>query len=184
MCSVIGALLGAQEQEFVRPGFELGYKQDDKYYIYNHLVFNILVYQTHGEYTAASKAYKNYAAGDLNKRRVLSLSGSHSTTSRRGLRGSSDFVARLLGSEAKAAAPAADAAPAAEPGSPDAGPYYMVVGFEVSPCSIAREAGQYTRVTSTQAGAHASYLSPVITVIHVHMHRFYAGCHNYFHCMC
>jgi transmembrane 9 superfamily protein 2/4 len=48
-----------QNQEFVRPGFELGYKRDGKYYINNHLVFNILVYMTHGEYTAARKEYGN-----------------------------------------------------------------------------------------------------------------------------
>jgi hypothetical protein len=34
----------AQDQEFVRPGFELGYVDDQgKYYVHNHLVFNILV---------------------------------------------------------------------------------------------------------------------------------------------
>lgn len=27
----------------MRPGFELGYKEGGKYYIHNHLVFNILV---------------------------------------------------------------------------------------------------------------------------------------------
>lgn len=43
----------------MRPGFELGYKRDGKYYLHNHLVFNILVYQTHGEYTAAKQKYGN-----------------------------------------------------------------------------------------------------------------------------
>ncbi|GFH07080.1 transmembrane 9 superfamily member [Haematococcus lacustris] len=57
-----------EDQEYVRPGFELGYKEGGKYYINNHLVFNIL------------------------------------------------------------------------PGADE--PYYMVVGFEVSPCSIARKAGE------------------------------------------
>lgn len=42
-----------QNEEFVRPGFELGYKENGKYYIYNHLVFNVLVHKTHGEYTRA-----------------------------------------------------------------------------------------------------------------------------------
>jgi transmembrane 9 superfamily protein 2/4 len=42
-----------QDMEFVRPGFELGFKQDGKYYINNHLIFNILVHATNGEYTRA-----------------------------------------------------------------------------------------------------------------------------------
>lgn len=44
-----------QNQQFVRPGFELGFKKDGKYYINNHLVFNILVYETNGEFTAAKR---------------------------------------------------------------------------------------------------------------------------------
>lgn len=44
-----------QNQQFVRPGFELGFKRNGRYYINNHLVFNILVYETHGEYIAAKK---------------------------------------------------------------------------------------------------------------------------------
>ncbi|EFJ42043.1 hypothetical protein VOLCADRAFT_77298 [Volvox carteri f. nagariensis] len=81
------------ETEFLRPGFEVGYKVGDKYYINNHLVFNVLVYQTHGEYTAARKQYVKSELADI----------------------------KALGVD-----------PA----------YYMVVGFEVSPCSIARKAGE------------------------------------------
>jgi transmembrane 9 superfamily protein 2/4 len=53
-----------QDQEFIRPGFELGFKEGDKYFIYNHLTFNILVHPTHGEYMRARQQYKNAALLD------------------------------------------------------------------------------------------------------------------------
>lgn len=37
--------------ESVRPGFELGFVADNKYYINNHLIFKILVHPTNGQYT-------------------------------------------------------------------------------------------------------------------------------------
>mmetsp|Transcript_29623 Transcript_29623/g.87605 ORF Transcript_29623/g.87605 Transcript_29623/m.87605 type:complete len:232 (-) Transcript_29623:112-807(-) len=37
-----------ENENYVRPGFELGYKSGDKYFIFNHLVFNILITRTHG----------------------------------------------------------------------------------------------------------------------------------------
>ena len=40
----------------MRPGFELGYVKDGKYYIHNHLVFNILVYLTHGGWVGEHRA--------------------------------------------------------------------------------------------------------------------------------
>ena len=59
----------------MRPGFELGFKEGDKYYIRNHLQFNILVHPTHGEYTRARQGYKDAAVLDnVNARRLL-LSG-------------------------------------------------------------------------------------------------------------
>lgn len=36
--------------ESVRPGYEVGYEADGKYYINNHLMFKILVHQTNGQY--------------------------------------------------------------------------------------------------------------------------------------
>ncbi len=62
----------------VMSGFELGYKEQDKYYINNHLMFNILVHPTHGEYMRARDAYKNAAllesidARRLHRRALLS----------------------------------------------------------------------------------------------------------------
>lgn len=37
----------------VRPGFELGYQMNDKFYVNNHLMFKILVHETNGQYTRA-----------------------------------------------------------------------------------------------------------------------------------
>lgn len=93
-----------EDQEFVRPGFELGYKENGKYYVYNHLVFNILTYQTHGEYTAAKDKYKD----------ALALEGLD-TRKLRKLLADNETVLKEM---------------------------YMVVGFEVSPCSILREPGK------------------------------------------
>lgn len=65
-------LLCLQQNEFVRPGFELGFKDGDKYYIRNHLQFNILVHPTHGEYMRARQGYKDAAVLDnVNARRLL-----------------------------------------------------------------------------------------------------------------
>jgi hypothetical protein len=56
----------------VRPGFELGFKEGDKYYIKNHLQFNILVHPTHGEYMRARQGYKDAAVLDnVNARKML-----------------------------------------------------------------------------------------------------------------
>jgi hypothetical protein len=41
----------SQQNEFVRPGFDLGFEEGGKYYVHNHLRFNILVHPTHGEYS-------------------------------------------------------------------------------------------------------------------------------------
>jgi hypothetical protein len=61
-----------QQNEFVRPGFELGSKEGDKYYIRNHLQFNILVHPTHGEYMRARQGYKDAAVLDnVNARKLL-----------------------------------------------------------------------------------------------------------------
>lgn len=35
----------------VRPGFEVGYMLDGKYYVNNHLMFKILVHESNGQYT-------------------------------------------------------------------------------------------------------------------------------------
>ncbi|KAI8474011.1 MAG: hypothetical protein J3K34DRAFT_383427 [Monoraphidium minutum] len=76
------------ENEFVRPGFELGYEDGGAYYVHNHLRFNILVHPTHGDNTRADDGY---------------------------------------GADASA-------------GGPEQ--LYMIVGFEVQPCSIRRDPGR------------------------------------------
>lgn len=56
----------------MRPGFELGFKEGDQYYIRNHLQFNILVHPTHGEYMRARQGYKDAAVLDnVNARKML-----------------------------------------------------------------------------------------------------------------
>lgn len=58
----------------MRPGFELGYKEFDKYFIRNHLQFNILVHPTHGEYLRAGQGAKGAAMLDSTGARRLLLS--------------------------------------------------------------------------------------------------------------
>ncbi|KAJ9527799.1 hypothetical protein QJQ45_000350 [Haematococcus lacustris] len=137
-----------EDQEYVRPGFELGYKEGGKYYINNHLVFNILVYMTHGEYTAA-QAHPSLMDGiDTRRARKLSsLLHSASSSSPASLQAQLDTLPRShlaqrrrLQDTPAAAAGGDDGTPTAQPGADE--PYYMVVGFEVSPCSIARKAGE------------------------------------------
>jgi hypothetical protein len=40
----------------VRPGYEVGYKVDDKYYVNNHLMFKVLVHETNGQYTLSQQS--------------------------------------------------------------------------------------------------------------------------------
>jgi hypothetical protein len=138
--------LCAQEDEFVRPGFELGFKRDGKHYINNHLVFNILVYRTHGEYSGANLQYQNLAEAIDNRRRLQSIS------SRRALLGKGDDDDDDDGEEEEDAGSAVASGRGGsqeedqdvlDAPSPDGKPaFYMIVGFEVAPCSIARKAGQ------------------------------------------
>jgi len=124
-----------ENQEFVRPGFELGYKENGKYYINNHLIFNILVYQTHGEYTTAKQKYNEaLALESLDARRSLkdAYGSVHSTAGEAANLQQQDAAQtsrKLL--EEEAGVPTVEEEP-----------YYMVVGFEVSPCSIKRDPGK------------------------------------------
>lgn len=118
-----------ENQEFVRPGYELGYKDEaGKYFIYNHLVFNVLVSLTHGEYTAAMKTADSLST--IEARRKLSHGTSDPQPTLRKLMG-----ARQL-NNASEAIPSANVSPTANE------PFFMIVGFEISPCSIHREAGK------------------------------------------
>lgn len=40
----------------MRPGYEVGYKLDDKYYVNNHLMFKVLVHETNGQYTLSQQS--------------------------------------------------------------------------------------------------------------------------------
>lgn len=98
-----------QANEFVRPGFELGFKDGDKYYIQNHLQFNILVHPTHGEYMRARQGYKDAAVLDnanarkllLNRDQVLAAGASEEVLAE-------DVAAAGRSLKADAAAPASE----------------------------------------------------------------------------
>eukprot|EP00201_Polytomella_parva_P016206 CAMPEP_0175052398 /NCGR_PEP_ID=MMETSP0052_2-20121109/8340_1 /TAXON_ID=51329 ORGANISM="Polytomella parva, Strain SAG 63-3" /NCGR_SAMPLE_ID=MMETSP0052_2 /ASSEMBLY_ACC=CAM_ASM_000194 /LENGTH=743 /DNA_ID=CAMNT_0016316803 /DNA_START=18 /DNA_END=2249 /DNA_ORIENTATION=- len=139
-----------KESEFVRPGYTLGFKKNGKYYINNHLAFNILIYRTHGEYTLAKDRFDAsvfFNGLDSRRRHLLTsddVSASSSSSS------SSSSLRRMLvdavatAAKTSAAVPSSASPPVAKAStSPlDSSPsnddpeYYMVVGFEVSPCSV------------------------------------------------
>ena len=42
-----------ENPESIRPGYEIGFAVDGKYYLNNHLMFKILVHKTNGQYSKA-----------------------------------------------------------------------------------------------------------------------------------
>eukprot|EP00798_Chlamydomonas_sp_ICE-L_P020229 gene20229-26982_t len=132
-----------EDAEYVRPGFELGFKGDDgNYYINNHLVFNVLVYLTHGEYTAAREKYNDEAMMSVldTKRKLSEVQVGESEAdslayNRRTLKGGVLASGKVQGARRSAAS---DAESDLE--TPEA--FYMIVGFEVSPCSIERKSAE------------------------------------------
>ena len=142
----------------VRPGFELGYRDDEGYYIFNHLVFNVLIHKTHGEYSFSDPKYQKLDL-DLASRRLLSWPDNTPQ----------EVIASLKAHSSRALA--ADVTPQAASASDDGmdedvkdedvkdknvkdkeieykevedivpKEMWMVVGFEVMPCSIARVYG-------------------------------------------
>lgn len=42
-----------ENPESIRPGYEIGFSVDGKYYLNNHLMFKILVHKTNGQYSRA-----------------------------------------------------------------------------------------------------------------------------------
>lgn len=67
--------LRVQGPSHLRPGFELGYMEADAdkpkmnhYYIFNHLVFNVLIHKTHGEYTQSQSIGAALALEDSGRR--------------------------------------------------------------------------------------------------------------------
>lgn len=127
-----------QNQEFVRPGYELGYKDDNgTYFIYNHLVFNVLVSLTHGEYTAAMKSAESMTTIEAHRKLASMKSSSSQHQGARKLMGPENTTTATAAATTTAAAPTATSA---SPSSNEL--FFMIVGFEVSPCSIQREAGK------------------------------------------
>lgn len=140
------------KNEFVRPGFELGYRKGKQYYVNNHLVFNVLVYLTHGEYTAARDSYAKSVALDAldnRHRRLMVLrsdgavaADSHAHAQPGAFGGlAAAFEGALASVRRRLLADSGTAAVGGEEEEEDE-PYYMVVGFEVSPCSIERQPGK------------------------------------------
>lgn len=56
--------------ESVRPGFELGFVADNKYYVNNHLIFKILVHATNGQYTRMKEEMEQLEAAAVVEVRV------------------------------------------------------------------------------------------------------------------
>ena len=52
----------AENPDSIRPGFEVGYEQDGKYYVNNHLMYSILLHKTNGQYTRAQKDFAEIEA--------------------------------------------------------------------------------------------------------------------------
>lgn len=74
-----------QDPESVRPGFEVGFKVGDRYYVNNHLMFKVLVHESNGQY---ARMRQNEAE--------LEAAAAAETTGRRMLRGA-DLSAALPG---------------------------------------------------------------------------------------
>jgi Endomembrane protein 70 len=56
----------------LRPGYELGAQSGKDFYVFNHLVFNVLIHQTDGSYTRSqSSAFASSLAVDTSGRRLL-----------------------------------------------------------------------------------------------------------------
>ena len=63
-----------QQPESVRPGFEVGYTVDDKYYVNNHLMFKVLVHESNGQYARLRQneaELEAAAAAEATGRRML-----------------------------------------------------------------------------------------------------------------
>lgn len=63
-----------QQPESVRPGFEVGYKNRDRYYVNNHLMFKVLVHESNGQYARLRQREAELeaaAAAEATGRRML-----------------------------------------------------------------------------------------------------------------
>ncbi|KIY92886.1 Putative phagocytic receptor 1a Flags:Precursor [Monoraphidium neglectum] len=121
----------AQDNEFVRPGFDLGFRDGDKYYINNHLRFTVLVHPTNGEYT-----WRPAGGTGLDRRRLLAGATAGAAAGALGGGAALSAAEGAAGTGTRRLAQSGNTAGAA------AEQLYMVVGFEVKVCSIARTAGK------------------------------------------
>lgn len=121
------------DPESVRPGYEVGYQKDNKYYVNNHLMFKVLVHETNGQYTQSrlqgEAELEAAAAVEAGGRRLLEDKKAAAKKA----------AAKKAGANTKKAATAAAAAAG---GTAQETKMYMVVGFEVVACSIKREPGE------------------------------------------
>jgi len=143
--------LGSKELEFVSQGVDVGFKDGDKHYVHNHLVFRVLVHPSHGEYLRARKESAAGALEALDAKRRRS-------SSRRLLEDGADDDEAGSGADGEKAAPAPSSlgggggakkvveSPAGavvnkgEDRLPETGErLWMVVGFEARACSIRRD---------------------------------------------
>ncbi|KAK9807028.1 hypothetical protein WJX72_011093 [[Myrmecia] bisecta] len=118
----------ADNPESVRPGFEVGFQTDSKFYVNNHLMFKILVHRTNGQYTRARENMAEIEAAAVvegGARRKL-LQSSRRLASKAEQKFSESYDSEL---DMDDMLDIDDS-------------MYMVVGFEVMACSIAREAGR------------------------------------------
>jgi transmembrane 9 superfamily protein 2/4 len=158
--------LGSADLEFVSQGVDVGFKDGDRHYVFNHLVFKVLVHPTHGEYL---KARRDSAAAllesvDARRRRSLLAAGAASAEaaaaaataakggSRRLLKDDdgkeeeeeeedrTKAVPPAPGTEERVQSPPGAVVNKGEDRLPQAGErLWMVVGFEARACSIKRD---------------------------------------------
>mmetsp|Transcript_1335 Transcript_1335/g.3985 ORF Transcript_1335/g.3985 Transcript_1335/m.3985 type:complete len:711 (+) Transcript_1335:270-2402(+) len=129
--------------ESVRPGFDMGFWADDKHFINNHLMFKILVYKTNGQYTKARKRYEDLEAAAVvegGAARKLQQEGGWQMEEVDMGPGRSRKLRAVWGGK-KAPPPPPPARKGTTKSALGDTPMYMIVGFEVVPCSIYRKPG-------------------------------------------
>jgi transmembrane 9 superfamily protein 2/4 len=119
--------------ESVRPGFDLGFWANDRHFVNNHLMFKVLVYKTNGQYTRARKRFEEMEAASVVEGGARKLQGAES------LDGVS--APSVDGRQLKALWGKKHPPPPPPRVTGKETPMYMVVGFEVVPCSIHRNPG-------------------------------------------
>ncbi|GMH32492.1 hypothetical protein BSKO_00326 [Bryopsis sp. KO-2023] len=121
-----------EDLTFVRPGFPLGIHKDDKFFINNHLHFRILVHPTTADFTAKGKqdtATIMDTMGGKKKRKLLESTRAGDIIS------GSDLAALVDGSEKNSRSLLQE--PEIKMSEEEIKvSWYMVVGFEVMPCSV------------------------------------------------